>query len=192
MIKCGWCGTNYVNWKSHCDSCGGPLPAPPGLNLGEPPPPAPRALPRGFAFRQRWSRNIATIVGVVFALGGVVFCFLIFTAKPVLVFLPLLFAVGGISMFRLGWKNAQCVLNAFRNGTAVEARVAEVRLDTTQSINKVHPWILKYHFPVGGHVHEGSLVSWDTTVGQRVKGQPLWVLYIPDDPDQNTIYPPIK
>jgi hypothetical protein len=95
-------------------------------------------------------------------------------------------------MFRHGWKHATAILRAFREGTAVAGTIASVSLDRTQSINQVHPWKMIYHFTVDGHRHEGTVTSFDSTLGSRAGGQPIWVLYVPADPAQNTLYPPLK
>ena len=105
---------------------------------------------------------------------------------------PLLFMIVGAVLFRQGRRTATGVLNAFRRGVAVEGKVASVRLDETQSINQRHPWVFTYQFPVGNELVEGSLTSFNSTLATRSRGQPLWVLYVPDDPGQNTIYPPLR
>ena len=87
---------------------------------------------------------------------------------------------------------AASTLNAFVRGTAVEGKVVGVSQDTSQSINGQHPWKLTYHFPVGGQLHEGTVVSWDSTITACSAGQPLWVLYLLADPEQNTAYPPFR
>ena len=167
------------------------MPRLPGQELGEPPPPAPRTFPKGIAFRTRWSGNVATLMGGAFFLLGSFFFLAFLREKSFAALFPLLFVVGGFFMFRLGWQNATRTLRAFRHGTAVAGKVHECRLDTTQSLNKRHPYKLTWHFTVGGHQYEGTLTSFDSTLGSRGGGQPLWVLYDPRDPGQNTIYPPV-
>ena len=169
------------------------MPPQPGEGLGEPPPPSPRRLPKGFAFRQKWSRNVLAAVGGVFFLVGS-FILLVFLALGLLVGipLPLLFMIGGFVMIRLGRRRAASTLNAFVRGTAVEGKVVSVALDQSLTMNGEHPWKLTYHFPGAGQLHEGNVVSWDSTITARAAGQPLWVLYLPEDADQNTAYPPFK
>jgi hypothetical protein len=100
--------------------------------------------------------------------------------------------LGGFSMLRYGWKSASATLRAFQQGTATKGKIAGINIDTTQSINNQHPWKLIYHFTAGGQQHEGVLISWDSTIASRRTGQPLWVLYVEDDPSQCTLYPPVK
>ena len=169
------------------------MPPRPGEGLGEPPPPVPRPLPKGFAFRQKWSSNVLALVGLIFFLVGslLTVAFLII-GLLVGILLPLLFVIGGLVMLRIGRRAAARTLTAFVRGTAVEGKVFSVLQDHSQTVNGQHPWKLTYHFPVNGQVHEGSLVSFDSTVTLRAPGQPLWILYLPNDPEQNTAYPPLK
>lgn len=168
------------------------MPAPAGMELGEPPPAVPRALPKGFEFRQKWSHNVVALVGGIFFLIGTLLFIVMIFLIPLGALLPFLFMVGGAFMMRMGRKKANSVLNAFRQGVAVEGSVSDVRLDTSQSINGRNPWVMNYLFPVDDALVEGSLTSFSTALVTRSKGQPLWVLYVKDDPAQNTIYPPIR
>ncbi len=192
MITCGWCGIHYHSWQKQCDSCGGPMPPMPGMELGPPPPATPRALPKGFAFRQRFSKNFGTVIGLLFTVVGSLFFVALLHAKPVTAIIPGLMLLGGLSMLRHGWIHASGILRAFRHGVATEGTIAAINIDTTQSINNVHPRKLIYHFTAGGQQHEGVHISWDTTISNRRTGQPLWVLYLEDDPSKSTLYPPVK
>lgn len=163
------------------------------MELGPPPPEAPRPLPKGFAWRTRVSRNIATLVG--FGLLFVAALMLI----PMLAqglwlpaLFPAFFALGGFGMARYGISHANGVLRAFRHGVAERGKVASIGRDFSQSVNGTHPFKLIYHFPVNGHWHEGRLISFDSTLGERRPGQPLWVLYLADQPEVSTLYPPVK
>lgn len=193
MHKCPWCTTAYVNWQSQCKQCGGPLPPPPGMQLGEPPPPAPRKLPATYVKRVRWTENIATMVGLGFTGVGLLM------AVPMLAnglwlpsLLPGFFLLGGISMFRYGWKIASGRLRAYRQGKAVEGRIERVGYDTTQRVNGRHPHRVVYHFPIGDHWQEGEIITFDSTASKRSSGQPVWVLYNEADPTENAIFPPLS
>lgn len=192
MTTCGWCSTSYVQWQSKCDSCGGPLPPQPGMGLGEAPPPAPRALPRGFAFRVKWSRNAPVLIGLGCVLISGLMLFAMIKAKTWLAIAPALFVAAGVTMFAYGRNRAVGILRAFRRGAVAEGKISEVRLDTTQSVNGRHPWKVVYQFPVKEALCEGSFVSYDSTVGQRGSGQPVWVLYAAGNPAENTLYPPVR
>jgi hypothetical protein len=191
MHKCPWCTTNYINWQSTCNQCGGPLAPLPGMGLGPRPPEAPRQVPAQYERRMKWTRNIGTLVGGMFFLvGGIMVIPMLFVA-PLAALFPGFFMVGGFFMFRYGWLHAKGVLHAFKHGQAVEGRVAQVSLDTSQAVNNQHPWKLVYHFPIGNQLQEGSVTSFDSTLSSRTPGQPLWVLYNDDDPEKSAIFPPI-
>jgi len=167
------------------------MPPPPGMDPGPEPPEAPRKLPDGYAFRIKWSRNVMVIIGSVFFGAGGLMLSATIAAKTWFALFPGFFCLGGFFMFLNGRKTANGILHAFRHGTAVAGEIKEVSVDTTQSINQRHPWRLVYHFPVDGQQHEGVITSFDSTLSKRSRGQPVWVLYVPDDLLQNTIYPPL-
>lgn len=192
MTTCGWCGTSYAQWQSKCDSCGGPLPPQPGMGIGPAPPSAPRQLPKGFAFRVKWSRNFPVLAGLFCCIISSLMLTAMVSAKTWFAVVPALFVFLGICLFWSGRKRAVGIIRAFRRGSLSEGSIVSVRLDTTQSVNGRHPWKLTYQFPVEECLHEGTLVSFDSTVGNRGGGQPVWVLYMPDDPSQSTMYPPVK
>lgn len=168
------------------------MPVPVGMGLGEPPPAVPRSLPKGFEFRQKWSQNVVAMVGGIFCAIGTLLFLVFIIVLPVGALLPFLFMTGGAFMMRFGRKKANNVLNAFRQGVAVEGSVSDVQLDTTQTMNGRSPWVMTYLFQIGGAMVEGSVTSFSSALQARSKGQPLWVLYIEGDPSQNTVYPPIQ
>jgi hypothetical protein len=164
-----------------------------GQSLGPEPPPVPRKLPKVYVRRVRWTQNIATMVGLGFTLLGTVFFIPMLMNKlwvPLLV--PSFMLLGGVSMFRYGWKTASARLRAFRFGKAVQGSIYQVGVDTTQQINGRHPSKVIYHFPVDGQMHEGVIITFDTTAARRFSGQPVWVLYNEDDPTENAIFPPLS
>src|SRR5262245_41200273 len=118
MFTCGWCNTHYKTWQNRCDSCGGPMPPLPGMELGPEPPPAPREVPKAFEQRQKWLGNPLVMVGGIFMLVGfIIFSVFIFVLLP-FAFFPLLFVGLGWFIYRAGRKESARVLNAFRLGRA--------------------------------------------------------------------------
>lgn len=193
MFTCGWCGTHYSTWQSRCNSCGGPMPPLPGMDLGPEPPPAPREMPRAFETKQKWTGNPLAMVGLVFFLiGGLLLLVFVF-ALPLFAFIPLIFVGLGWFLLRLGRREAARVLNAFRFGRAVKGTITEVHVDSTMTVNGRHPWRIHYSFPgASGQTHEGNAVTFDSSAPDRERGQPVWVLAVDGQPEQNTIYPPVK
>ncbi len=193
MITCGWCNRRYAQWQSQCDSCGGPLPARPGMELGPRPPDAPRALPKGFVTRACITRNLSTLLGLGFL---VLPAFMLVPMLMNKLWLPALFpgffALGGIGLLRQGIGRGRGLLRAFRHGAVEEGKVVSIGRDYNTTVNGSHPWKLTYHFHVNGQWHEGKLTSFDSTLSKRQPGQPLWVLYLPGQPEVNTLYPPVR
>jgi len=153
---------------------------------------SPRKLPRTYVKRVRWTENIATLVGLGFTTVGTLF------AVPMIVnmlWVPLLapgfLLLGGVAMFHYGWMIAAARLRAFRVGKAVAGSIHQVGVDATQHINGRHPAKVIYHFRVGDQMHEGVIISFDTTASRFFSGQPVWVLYNEEDPTENAMYPPL-
>ncbi len=192
MFTCGWCGTSYPTWQSHCDSCGGPLPPPPGRDIGPEPPNPPRKLPIGFERRIRWTENVLVIIGAIFSVVGVIPVLLFTQVHHAGILVFAIFLVMGIAMFVSGWKKAAHTLRAFKHGRAVKGEITEVYLDTTETINNRHPWRISYKFDADGQMMDDYAKTWDASAALRSAGQPLWVLYVVNDPSQNTIYPPVR
>jgi hypothetical protein len=168
------------------------MPPLPGMELGPPPPPAPRDLPKGFAFRQLVKGNIATVAGACLLGFGGLFTWAMLVAKPIVAVIPGCAVLGGFFIMRHGLVKARRVLRAFREGVAVQGKVASVMSDRSMTVNGQHPLKLIYHFVAEGQEHEGALTSFDRTTGNRLSGQPLWVLHVKGDPAQCTLYPPMK
>jgi len=169
------------------------MPPPPGTELGPPPPPAPRVLPQKFVFRTLCSRNFGFLFGAIFGgVGSVMMIPMMLTGMWLPALFPALFVIGGFSVLKYGLNQGRNTIQAFSKGESVKGTVASLELDTTQSINGKHPWKLLYHFPVNDQLHEGKVVSFDSTMATRRIGQPLWVLYLPSDPEKNTLYPPLR
>jgi hypothetical protein len=193
MFTCGWCGTHYSSWKNRCDSCGGPMPPLPGTELGPEPPPAPRELPKGFEWRQKWLGNPLALGGAIFLIVGLVLFLVFILVLPVAALFPLLFVALGWVIMRTGRKQSQRILDAFRLGRAVKGAITTVQVDSTLQVNGQYPWRIHYTFPTAdGRTHESYATTFDTTAPNRQAGQQVWVLVLDDQPEQNTIYPPVK
>jgi hypothetical protein len=169
------------------------MPPLPGTELGPEPAPAPRALPKGFERKQKWTGNPLALVGLIFAFVGWLLLIVFVFVLPLFALIPLIFVVLGWMLLRFGRKEAARVLNAFRLGRAVKGSIAEVQLDSSMMVNGRHPWRIVYTFQTGnGETHEGAAVTFDSTAPNRRPGDALWVLAVDGDPEQNTIYPPVK
>lgn len=192
MITCGWCGTKYSGFQPNCKNCGGALPHPPGMDAGEPPPDPPRRLPKGFERRVLWTHNVFALVGGIFLLVGVPLMIGMVFVHPLAPLIPLIHCTLGYFLLRHGRGKAKRMLNAFVNGKAIRGDIKDVFEDTSISVNNRHPWAIAYGFDVQGQIYEGTARTWDADARLRSRGQHIWVLAIESDPEQNTIYPPVK
>jgi hypothetical protein len=163
------------------------------MELGPEPPPAPREVPAAFERKQKWTGNPLALVGLIFSLVGWLLLIVFVFALTLFAFIPLIFVILGWVLLRAGRKEAARVLNAFRFGRAVKGSITEVHVDSTMTVNGRHPWRIHYSFPAAsGQTHEGDAVTFDSSAPDRQRGQPVWVLAVDAQPEQNTIYPPVK
>lgn len=204
-ITCPWCGTSYTAHRPNCRNCGGPLPFPDDLSPSASlesipePPPAPRDFRRGYVWRKLWADGWA-IVGAVFILLGVIFGLtgLVLTITLIASFIGLPFVGLGVAFLAAGlplliWrhKKAQRTLEVLREGTATPGTIVEVYENHHITVNNRHPWTLTYRFSALGQEIEGQTTTLRTPGHEHRSGQPVYVLFLESDPQQNTIYPPV-
>lgn len=184
---CGWCssGTRDVH-ATGCVACGGALPPLPPRILAELalptpevpyPPETPRKFPPGYAYRVRYSNNVGVLLGALFT---VVFCWTI------------MFPIIGIPLWYFGHRRAERQLRALQVGRAVEGTITKVFLDTSQHINKKHPWQIDYRFETPTGPATGSVTSWDPMTERREAGERVWVVYDQAaDHTASSLWPPV-
>lgn len=169
------------------------MPPPPGPDAGPEPPPPPRKLPKGFAFRMYWSRNINTIIGAIFTAVAGLFTLSAIAARSWWALLCGFLLFGSVRLTLHGIHTARNILDAFKNGKAVKGRIENIRQDTSTTINGRHPWDITYSFSSGGHTHDGTMQTYETSTANRYHGRPpVWVLVVENDPERNTLYPPVR
>lgn len=203
MIKCPWCGTNYISFQPNCESCGGSLPLPvekPAEKIVEAisvPPPAPRNVPRNYTWRvlstDGWaiSGGIFLLMGAIFGVVGAVLTAAIVTAFVGLPFLGLgiLFFFGGAAALIWRYQEAHKTGEVLREGEAVLGEIETVHQNLYVSVNNRHPWTITYWFEVHGQEYRGKVTTLSQPdLGQR-PGKEVYVLFQPENPDQNMIYP---
>ncbi len=203
MIICPWCGTHYATFRSNCKNCGGPLPppaeasaAPPPIpDLPEPPPP-PRAFKGSFVWKKLGSDGWS-IVALVFVLLGFTFTLVgcpltfAFLTGIIFAFLGLVFLGAGITIIIWRYQKAQQTLNVLRMGQAALGRITDVTQNYNVEVNGRNPWTIYYGFQVQGQDYEGETTTLRPVGFTHQAGQPVYVLYLEDDPAQNAIYPPV-
>jgi hypothetical protein len=202
MTTCPWCGTNYAEFQPNCANCGGPLPIPPrpGAEREESlltPPPAPRPIADSFAwklvFSDGWfiAGTVFTILGSIFSCVGLVMLLAIVTLLIGILFtlLGLGFLAGGLAALIWRYQQARTTVRVLQVGQAARGEIVSVEQNYNVRVNGRHPWLLIYHFTAHGRQYQGQ-VSTLNPVGHLFRaGNPVYVLYLPDAPEHNAIYP---
>ncbi len=207
MVICPWCGTNYAEFQSNCKNCGGPIPyqspvaAVPAARAETaliPPPPAPRPISDSYARRMLWTDGgaiagaVLTFVGGMFAMVGAGLTIALVTAFIGIIFVPLGLLLLGIGLYLLYWRynEKKKIVEVLRNGQAVVGQITDVREDYNVLINNRHPWIIEYEFRPNGSLQSFGKVTTLNTPGPHLQtGRETYVLYMPQAPSQNTLYP---
>ncbi len=208
MITCPWCGTNYEMFQSNCQNCGGPLSvparnAPPSMNANLTegnllvPPPPPRPIANRYVWKllamDGWA--IASLVfgllGAIFILVGVGLILGIITAFVGIPFavLGLLFLVGGVALAVWRYQETQRVVGVLRTGEALEGQITHVEENLHVQVNGRYPWVIRYQFRLNGQTYEGQVSTLNTPGSALQPGQSACVLYLPEAPGRNVLYP---
>lgn len=58
-------------------------------------------------------------------------------------------------------------------------------------VNNRSPWVIHYDFEIDGDTYQGQTTTLRPVGYTHQPGQPVYVLYLEDDPAQNAIYPPV-
>ena len=161
------------------------------------PPPPPRPISDRYVWRLLASdgRAIAALVfgslGAVFTLVGVGLTLGVITA-----FVGIPFAVLGLVFLAVGavlavarYKEAQKSVEVLRTGQAVEGQILQVEQNFQVRVNMRNPWVIWYQFQLGGQSYEGQVSTFNTPGPALQPGQPTYVLYLPQAPERNVLYP---
>jgi hypothetical protein len=162
-----------------------------------PPPPAPRLISGKYTWRllltDAWG-----IVALVFGLLGVIFSsvgagltFVIVTAFVGIPFLliGLVFLVAAFTVGTWRYDRARRVVNVLRIGEATQGPIIDVQKDYSVRVNGQHPWVIRYQFQVNGQDYEGKVRTLNPVGARLQTGKMVWILYLPDAPQWNSIYP---
>jgi hypothetical protein len=195
---CAWCGAFYAARPGPtCSRCGGPLPSPPGPERGPAPPFTPRSLPAGFKRKALITGNVISLVGLVFVVTGVFVAglgLMLMSLDDPKVWLAvasgLLFSALGVWIVWLGWRGASRRLRALEWGDTAKGELLSLQPDTSEEINGRNPWRIDFTFEVRGEKQVGSVSCWDPSTELRQPGEPVWVVYDPEDPRRSALWPP--
>ncbi len=202
-VTCGWCKLHYPKRPASglCNNCGGPLPHPPGPDRGPTPPPAPRVIPARYRRSILWTRNVVALLGLIFFCLGVPFLgagvVILSTVRSWQAFLAFpivggVFSALGLPMLLVGRRVGKRKLMALEHGTAAPGEITNVQLNTRVMINGRNPWLLTYSFSAGQEPCDGTAQSFSPHEGGRKAGDPVWVVFAPDDPSISTLWPPVS
>lgn len=185
-VTCPWCNTFYPvrPATTNCANCGGPLPKSIGTDRGPKPESPPRLLPKKFVNQVMLWRNTHALIGAIFIIVGI----------PTILAMGfgLIFAGIGYFLFRYGRKVGKEKIQALEYGITAEGVLTDVRRDTTQSINGRNPFIISYTFTTKeGKQQADSVVSWDDNSSLINHGDEIWVVYIPENPQISSPWPPL-
>jgi len=202
-ITCPWCGTNHLEFQSNCKNCGGPLPAPAQVaaadarrKLATPPAP-PREISSSFAWRwlltDGWTIGaiVFIIVGGSFSITGAGLTVGIITAFVGIPFLilGLVILAGGLAVLVWRYDLAQKALNVLRDGQAARGEITALEPNYNVRINGRTPWNIGYKFSLDGNDYEGRVTTLNNPGADLAPGSPAVVLYLPDAPQYNGLYP---
>lgn len=119
-----------------------------------------------------------TILGMVFTL---------------VFFWSIIFPIIGIFLWRKGIKDAKGELIPLEHGTAVKGEITAITTDFSKRINGRSPKILEFVFTANGQKHVGTVPNiMDPIEHWRRTGDQIWVLYMPDNPELSSVWPPMK
>jgi hypothetical protein len=135
--------------------------------------------------------GVLAMVGFIFGIVG-----LGLTAGIITAFVGLPFALLGLVLLGggmvLGYQRYQekhKIVTVLQSGQTTRGQVLAVDENLSVAINNRHPWTIRYGFVYNGQSWEGTVSTLNTPGPALAPGQPAWVLYMPDSPDQNAIYP---
>lgn len=194
-MRCGWCGSDAAAGATNCARCGGPLGS--ALGAGPRPPDAPRDLPARFVRRELVTGNTGVwfgaawcaLTGIFPALFTVLSC-----ANPVMApaaLLSLVFPVPGVIIGVVGYRKARRRVDVLRHGRSATGTVDGAGPDTSVTVNGAHPWKLQYLFDADGRRLAGAVSSLDPGARAFAVGAPVHVVYLPEDPERNDLWPPL-
>lgn len=169
------------------DLAHGMVPAQPGV--ADPPPPAPRALPSGFAGRADPVASFFRFFGVLFGGIPLVMFFTLIGTDPAALFMLLFIVIGG-TLGTIGFVRVARVKRLFRDGEPAPALVTDAWLDTSLKVNgrSPHKIVFQYETP-DGQVREAKVSRFKVAPELRVPGARVFALYDRNDPARATLWP---
>ncbi|MEW5872712.1 MAG: hypothetical protein AB1894_25865 [Chloroflexota bacterium] len=209
MIACDYCGTRYKEFQSNCSNCGAPLPeaAPPApvraeqkaakpAELPPPPPAAPRPVADFYAWKLLFNDREFYAAGTLLLMSVCLLALPVIktAAKETGASGALFFVVGLLLLFSGSWlamryRKMRSILLVLRQGEAVRGQITKVVSEPFMEGSEAKVWVIHYLFYHNGRRLAGK-VSTTTPPSKRLQpGQLTWVLYRPEAPGENALYP---
>jgi len=146
------------------------------------------------------SNAVLNLVGGIFLLVGLPFAVIfpiVGIATGMLLFVLIGGGLGGVftilggGMLFFGIRDGLSKIRPFEHGLATVGEVVEMYRDHSISINGRNPMAIVYTYTVHGIEYEDQVHSWKYGKQTQAVGNRVHVLYLPDDPHQSVIYPPV-
>jgi hypothetical protein len=159
------------------------------------PPPAPRQIADKFIWNlmltNGWviAGGVFAFIGGIFSVVGLSLTVAIFTAFVGIPFLlmGIVFFGGGLAVILWRYQETQKTIDVLRNGQPANGQIADMQENLNVRVNHRHPWMITYTFQTNGQTYQGNVSTLrrpDFRTGQQV-----CVLYLPQNPDYNALYP---
>jgi hypothetical protein len=142
-VTCAWCKSQFLDPKfSNCTNCGGSLPIAEGGGPGNPPPPAPRSLPKSYVRSVKYFNNVYTMIGIIFTIP---------------LFFTIIFPIIGIFLWKKGKRDAMGELIPLEQGAHAKGEITAIRHDYSKVINGKSPKVLEFVFESNGTTYAGNV-----------------------------------
>jgi hypothetical protein len=131
------------------------------------------------------------LLGIIFGLVGAGLTLGIVTAFVGIPFLllGLVFLAVALVVGTRRYDRARRVVHVLRLGESTPGQIIDVRQDYSVRVNRQHPWVIRYQFRVNGQAYEGQVRTLNPVGASFQAGTSVWVLYLPDAPQWNAMYP---
>jgi hypothetical protein len=131
------------------------------------------------------------LLGAVFGVLGVAMSLATVTAFVGVPFalLGALFLLVGVPLLVWRYQTARRTIEVLRLGQASQGEIVSVHQDYRVRVNGRHPWRLTYRFEVNGRQYDGQVTTLSQPDLNQQPGKPVYVLYMGNNPEQNTLYP---
>ncbi|MGQ0603639.1 MAG: hypothetical protein ACT4QE_18315 [Anaerolineales bacterium] len=161
------------------------------------PPPPPRPIADSYVWKlmgtDGWSiaAGIFAFIGAIFSFVGFGLTLGIITAFVGLPFLllGLIFLGLGVYGLRTRYTEKRRIVEVLRHGEATPGRIVATQMNASVTVNGRHPWDIAYQFQVAGRDFEGRVSTLNMPGPHLQPGRAACVLYTPNAPENNTLYP---